>query len=141
MLITEKNEFVLRRRPTSTKDPRSILLDSLSAGLASQLKNDSSQHLINSVARQNLASVIEHSSERKSLSESLLVEYSDSLPTNISLRRQFDHDEGYNADVRIGKHSEDKSSLTRVNTNPINHNCMLYNKTLLMGFYHMMVNA
>ncbi|KAL2979907.1 hypothetical protein AAZX31_13G198400 [Glycine max] len=122
VLITEKNEFVLRRRPTSTKDPRSILLDSLSAGLASQLKNDSSQRLINSVARQNLASVIEHSSERKSLSESLLVEYSDSLPTNISLRRQFDHDEGYNADVRIGKHSEDKSSLTRAADHRTNQN-------------------
>ena len=56
MLITEKIESVLGRRPTSTKDPRSILLEkhSLSAGLASQLKNDSSQHLINSVARQNL---------------------------------------------------------------------------------------
>uniref|UniRef100_A0A0R0G6J2 Acyl-CoA-binding domain-containing protein n=1 Tax=Glycine max TaxID=3847 RepID=A0A0R0G6J2_SOYBN len=124
VLITEKIESVLGRRPTSTKDPRSILLEkhSLSAGLASQLKNDSSQHLINSVARQNLASVIEHSSERKSLSESLLVQDSNSLPTNISLRRQFDHDEECNADVRIDKHSEDESSFPRAADHKTNQN-------------------
>ncbi|KAH1146414.1 hypothetical protein AAZX31_15G091800 [Glycine max] len=123
VLITEKIESVLGRRPTSTKDPRSILLEkhSLSAGLASQLKNDSSQHLINSVARQNLASVIEHSSERKSLSESLLVQDSNSLPTNISLRRQFDHDEECNADVRIDKHSEDESSFPRNSLQAADH--------------------
>ncbi|QCD77005.1 acyl-CoA-binding domain-containing protein 6-like [Vigna unguiculata] len=106
VLITEKNES--RKRPTSTKGQRSLLLEkhSLSAGLASQLKKDSSQHLIDSVVRQNLASAIEHGSERKSLSETLLEQDSNSLRTKTSLRRQFDHHEEYNPDVRI-KHSED----------------------------------
>ncbi|RDX75301.1 Acyl-CoA-binding domain-containing protein 4, partial [Mucuna pruriens] len=124
VLITEKNESALGRRPTSTKGPRSILLEkhSLSAGLASQLKNCSSQRSINSVAQQNLASAIEHGSERKSLSESLLVQDSHSLPTNISLRRQFDHDEVYNADIRIDKHSEDESSFPRAADHRINQN-------------------
>ncbi|WVY94950.1 hypothetical protein V8G54_034038 [Vigna mungo] len=104
VLITEKNES--RKRPTSIKGQRSELLEkhSLSAGLASQLKKDS-------VVRQNLASVIEHGSERKSLSETLLEQDSNSLPTKISLRRQFDHHEEYNPDVRIDKLSEDESSF------------------------------
>ncbi|KAK7303144.1 hypothetical protein RJT34_14045 [Clitoria ternatea] len=135
VLITEKNES--SRRPTSTKVPRTIRLEkhSQSAGLASQLKNDSSQHLSNSAARQNLASAIEHGSERKSLSESLLINDSNSLPANTSLRRQFDHDEEYNADVRIDKHSEDESSFPQVtdhrtNQNgPGNHMCTSGNKT------------
>ncbi|KAK7331341.1 hypothetical protein VNO77_25563 [Canavalia gladiata] len=124
VLITEKNESAVGRRPTSTKGPRSLLLEklSLSAGLASQLKNDSSQRLINNVARQNLASAIEHGSERKSLSESLLVPDSSSLPANISLRRQFDRDEEYNADVRIDKHSEDESSFPRATNHRTNQN-------------------
>ncbi|TKY71997.1 Acyl-CoA-binding domain-containing protein 4 [Spatholobus suberectus] len=124
VLITEKNESVLGRQPTSTKGPRSILLEkhSLTAGLASQLRNDSSQCSINSVARQNLACAIEHGSERKSLSESLLVKDSNSLPTKISLRRQFDHDEEYNADVRIDKHSEDESSYPQAADHRTNQN-------------------
>ncbi|BAT87338.1 Acyl-CoA-binding domain-containing protein [Vigna angularis] len=111
VLITEKNESI--KRPTSTKGQRSELLEkhSLSAGLASQLKKESSKHLIDSVVRQNLASVIEHGSERKSLSETLLEQDSNSLPTKISLRRQFDHHEEYNPDVRIDKLSEDESSF------------------------------
>lgn len=116
-MITEKNES--RKRPSSTKGQRSELLEkhSSSAGLASQLKKDSSKHVIDSVVRQNLASVIEHGSERKSLSETLLEQDSNSLPTKISLRRQFDHHEEYNPDVRIDKLSEDESSFPQVNTN------------------------
>ncbi|XP_020220693.1 acyl-CoA-binding domain-containing protein 6 isoform X1 [Cajanus cajan] len=124
VLITEKNESVLGRRPTSTKGPRSILLEkhSLTSGLGSQRKNDSSQRSINSVARQNLASAIEHGSERKSLSKSLLVQDSNSLPTNISFHRQFNHDEEYNADVRIDKHSEDESSAPQAADHRTNQN-------------------
>ena len=118
MLITEKNEPALAKRsiPAKGPGPGSILpgKHSSSTGLVSQLKDDSSQRLIDSVARQNLASAIEHGSGRKSLSESLLVQDSNSLPTNISLRRQFDHDEEYNADVRIDKNSEDESSFPQV---------------------------
>ncbi|XP_027338535.1 acyl-CoA-binding domain-containing protein 4-like [Abrus precatorius] len=124
VLITEKDESALGRQPTSTKGPRSILLEkhSLSDGLASQLKNVSSQRLINSVVLQNLASAIEHGSERKSLSESLQVQDSNSLPTNTSLRRQFDHHEEYDADVRIDKHSEDESSFPLADSHRTNQN-------------------
>ncbi|KAJ1414245.1 Kelch-type beta propeller [Sesbania bispinosa] len=117
VLITEKNESALRKRPTPTKGPGSVLLEkhSSSSGLASRLRSDSSQRFIHSVARQNLASAIEHGSERKSLSESLLVQDlvqdSSSYLPNVSLRRHFDHDEEYNADVRIDKHSEDESDV------------------------------
>ncbi|KAK7412591.1 hypothetical protein VNO78_04072 [Psophocarpus tetragonolobus] len=72
VLITEKNESVLGRRPTSTKE--SLLQDS------------------------------------------------DSIPTNISLRKKFDHDEEYNADVRIDEHSEDESSFPRAANHRTNQN-------------------
>lgn len=116
MLITEKNEPAPGRRRTPTKGLGSILHEkhSLSTGLASQLRNDSSQRFIDSVARQNLASAIEHGSERKSLSEALLVKDSSSLPANISLRRQIDHGEEFNVDVRIDKQLEDESSFPQV---------------------------
>ncbi|KAK7245696.1 hypothetical protein RIF29_40545 [Crotalaria pallida] len=115
VLITEKNESAMGRRQTPTKGPGSILLEKHSStGLASQLKNDSSKRMIDSVARQNLASAIEHGSGRKSLSETLLVQQdSNSVPTNVSLRRQFDHDEEYSGDVRIDKHSEDETSFSQ----------------------------
>ncbi|MED6138233.1 hypothetical protein PIB30_119064 [Stylosanthes scabra] len=111
VLITEKNEATPTKHSVPAKGPGSMLSGkhSSSTGLASHLKNDPSHRLIDSVARQNLASAIEHGSGRKSLSESLLVQDSNSVPTNISLRRQFDHDEEYNADVRIDKNSEDES--------------------------------
>ncbi|CAL0301225.1 unnamed protein product [Lupinus luteus] len=125
VLIMEKNESSQGRRQTPTQGPGSILLEkhSSSTGLTSQLKNHSSKRLIDSVARQNLASAIEHGSGRKSLSESLLVQQdSNSLPTNISLRRQFDHDEEYSGDVRIDKHSEDESSFPQAVDHRTNQN-------------------
>ncbi|KAJ1427274.1 Kelch-type beta propeller [Sesbania bispinosa] len=110
VLIMEKNESALRRRSTPNKGPASTLLEKHSAPtrLASQL-NDCSQRLVDSVARQNLASAIEHGSGRKSLSESLIVDPS-YPPTNISLRKRFDHDEEYNTDIKTDKNS-DQSSL------------------------------
>ncbi|KAJ1385591.1 Kelch-type beta propeller [Sesbania bispinosa] len=83
VLIMEKNESALRRRSVPNKGPASTLLEKHSAPtrLASQL-NDCSQRLVDSVARQNLASAIEHGSGRKSLSESLIVDPSYPLPTS-----------------------------------------------------------
>ncbi|KAJ1427275.1 Kelch-type beta propeller [Sesbania bispinosa] len=109
VLLMEKNESAVRRRSTPGKGPASILLEkhSSSTRLASQL-NDCSQHLVDSVARQNLASAIEHGSGRKSLSESLVVDPS-FTPTNISLCKQFDHDEEYNTNVKMDKNSDESS--------------------------------
>ena len=109
----EKNESALRRRSTLSKDPASILLEKHSSSnrLASQL-NDCSQRLVDSVARQNLASAIGHGSGRKSLSASLAVNPT-FPPTNVSLHKQFEHDKEYNTDVKIDKNS-DRSSFPQV---------------------------
>ncbi|XP_028751548.1 acyl-CoA-binding domain-containing protein 6 isoform X1 [Neltuma alba] len=106
VLIIEKNGTGLGRHTTPTQGPGSIIFDkhSSTAALTTQT-NDPSQRLVNSAARQNLASVIEHGSGRKSLSESLLAD-SNSLSCNVSLRRQFDNEEDYNTDVRIDKTTE-----------------------------------
>ncbi|KAK7264596.1 hypothetical protein RJT34_32205 [Clitoria ternatea] len=121
VLTMEKNETAVGRRSTPSKCPASVLLEkhSSSTRLASQL-NDCSQRLVDSVARQNLASSIEHGSGRKSLSESLVVD--PSFPTtNTSLRKQFDHDEEYNTDVKIDKNS-DESSFPRAADHRTNEN-------------------
>ncbi|KAJ1395184.1 Kelch-type beta propeller [Sesbania bispinosa] len=109
VLLMEKNESAVRRRSTPSKGPASILLEkhSSSTRLASQL-DDCSQRLVDSVARQNLASAIEHGSGRKSLSESLVVDPT-FPPTNISLCKQFDHDEEYNTNIKVDKNSDESS--------------------------------
>ncbi|XP_061349190.1 acyl-CoA-binding domain-containing protein 4 [Gastrolobium bilobum] len=121
VLIMEKNESTLGRGPTPSKVSTSIVPEkhSSSSRLASQL-NDCSQRLVDSVARQNLASAIEHGSGRKSLSESLVVD-PNFHPTNVSLRKQFDHDEEYNTDVKIDKNS-DESSFHRAADHRTNEN-------------------
>ena len=111
VLKTEKNESASRRQPTSTKGPGSILEKHSSS---TQLRNDSSQRFIDPVAIQNLASAIKRGSERKSLSESLFVQDSGSLPTNNFHHSQFDHDEEFNVDDKIDRHLEDESSFSQV---------------------------
>ncbi|KAI4345458.1 hypothetical protein L6164_012582 [Bauhinia variegata] len=112
VLIMEKNESTVGKRSIPSKGPGSVLFGKRSStGLATQLRNDSSQRLVDSGARQNLASVIEqHGSGRKSVSDSLLVD-PNSLPNNVSLRRQFDNEEEYNTDVRMDKNAEDENSI------------------------------
>ncbi|KAI5415829.1 acyl-CoA-binding domain-containing protein 6 [Lathyrus oleraceus] len=104
VLELDKNESALRRRSTPSKGPASILLEkhSSSTRLASQL-NHCSQRLVDSVARQNLASAVEHGSGRKSLSDSADPNFHS---TNVSLRKQFDRDEEYNADVKMDRNSD-----------------------------------
>lgn len=100
VLIIETNEPGLGRHTTHTKGPSSIILDkNLSLTALSTQPNDPSHRLTHSVARQNIASVIEHGSGRKSLSESLITD-SNSHSCNVSLRRQFDNEEGFNTDVK-----------------------------------------
>ncbi|KAK7387872.1 hypothetical protein VNO78_22669 [Psophocarpus tetragonolobus] len=128
VLIMEKSESALGRHSTPSKCSASVLLEkhSSSTRLASQL-NDCSQRLVDSVARQNLASVIEHGSGRRSLSESLVVD-PNFPPTNTSLRKQFDHEEEYNTDLKIDKNS-DESSFPRavdLRTNENDHGKQMY---------------
>lgn len=59
--------------------------------LAAQPSNTDINGNVDSVARQNFASMIEHCSGRRSLSESLLTD-PNSSSGNVSLRKQF-HDE------------------------------------------------
>ncbi|KAL9325561.1 hypothetical protein ACSQ67_006206 [Phaseolus vulgaris] len=82
VLIMEKNESAVGRQSAPGKCSASVLLEkhSSSARFASQLK-DCSQNLVDSVARQNLASAIEHGSGRRSLSESLVVDPNFPPPT------------------------------------------------------------
>lgn len=105
----------VRRRSTPRKGPASILLEEHSAStrLDSQL-NDCSQRLVDSVARQNLTSAIQHGSRRKSLSESLVVD-PNCLRSNIFFCNQFDHDEEYNYNTytKMDKNSKE-SSLPQV---------------------------
>ncbi|XP_004486044.1 uncharacterized protein [Cicer arietinum] len=119
VLKTEKIESTSRRQPTTTKCPGPI---TKKHSLSTKLRNESSQRFNNSFARRNMAPTIEHGSERKSLSESLLVEDSGSLPTNISLHSQFDHEEAFNVHDRIGKHSEDESSFPQAADGRTNQN-------------------
>ncbi|KAJ7980227.1 Acyl-CoA-binding domain-containing protein 4 [Quillaja saponaria] len=110
VLIMEKNESSIGRRSTASKGP-SLLFEkrSSSNGLATQLSTVSSQHFVESTARQNLASAIEHhGSGRKSLSESLLSD-PNLVSANVSLRRQFHNDEEYSTDVKMLKGSEGSS--------------------------------
>ncbi|KAK4265697.1 hypothetical protein QN277_026714 [Acacia crassicarpa] len=122
VLIIDKNEPGLGRQTIPTKGPGSIILDkhSSTAALTTQ-PNDSSQRLINSVARQNLPSVIEHGSGRKSLSESLLAD-TNPFSSNVSLRRQFDNEEDYNTDIRIDKTTEVDGCFPQATDNRTNEN-------------------
>ncbi|XWS39060.1 hypothetical protein CRYUN_Cryun18bG0017600 [Craigia yunnanensis] len=112
VLIIEKNESSMGRRSTPGKSAGQTQFGkrSSSAGSANQPINGSSQRSVDSAARQNLASVIEHGSGRRSLSELSLVDQNP-LSGNVSLRKQFRNEEEYNATVRLTKSSEDISSI------------------------------
>ncbi|TYJ20384.1 hypothetical protein E1A91_A09G260800v1 [Gossypium mustelinum] len=103
VLIIEKNESSMGRQynPGESAGKRS----------ASQpVINASSHHSVDSAVRQNLASVIDHGSGRRSLSDLSLADQNP-LSGNVSLRKQFHNKEEYNTSVRITKSSEDLSSI------------------------------
>ncbi|KAK4759248.1 hypothetical protein SAY87_022379 [Trapa incisa] len=111
-LIVDKNESSMGRRPRDSKGPGSLFGKGLSSKLASQLASDSSQHLVGSVAKQNLASVIEqHGSGRKSLSEATLSDLNP--PGSVSLRKQFSNDEEQRRTLTMAKCLEEESSLSQ----------------------------
>ncbi|KAL5701106.1 hypothetical protein ACHQM5_026481 [Ranunculus cassubicifolius] len=79
VLIMEKNEHSMSRRSTLDKGPFPSPFESRSSAL-------------DSVARHNLASVLDHhGSSRRSISESCLVD-SHPAPGNVSLRKQFSNE-------------------------------------------------
>ena len=92
MLIMEKSESSLGRRSTLSKGAGTMISENLlkSTGLAAQPSSTVLNGTVESVARQNIASAVEHGSGRRSLSESLLIDPNSSAG-NVSLRKQF-HD-------------------------------------------------
>jgi hypothetical protein len=115
VLVLEKNELSMGQRSAPRKDAGTLLFEkrSSSTGLATQLSNDSSQHSVDSVVRQNLASAIEqHGSGRKSLSEFTIID-PNPVSGNVSLRKQFHNEEEFNT-VKMPKGSEDDNSSLQV---------------------------
>ncbi|KAG4126616.1 hypothetical protein ERO13_D10G168000v2 [Gossypium hirsutum] len=112
VLIIEKNESSMGRRSTLSKSVglMQFAKRSSSAGPASQTINGSSRSSVASAAKQNLASVIEHGSGRKSLSELTFMDQNHPSE-NVSLRKQFRIEEEHNTTVRITKNSDDSSSI------------------------------
>ncbi|KAM3323874.1 acyl-CoA-binding domain-containing protein 6 isoform X2 [Capsicum chacoense] len=109
VLIMEKNELPMGRRSSLSKATGNLLSENrlTSTGPASQPINGTTTSHVDSIARQNLASAVEHhGSGRKSLSESLLIDPS-SVSGNVSLRKQFSNDE--DACAKMTKTSGDGS--------------------------------
>ncbi|KAK4379997.1 hypothetical protein RND71_001859 [Anisodus tanguticus] len=109
VLIMEKNELSMGRRSSLSKAAGNLVSGNrlTSTGPASQSINGTSTSHVDSIARQNLASVVEHhGSGRKSLSESLLIDPS-SVSGNVSLRKQFSNDE--DAGAKMTKTSGNES--------------------------------
>ncbi|KAF5752220.1 hypothetical protein HS088_TW01G00128 [Tripterygium wilfordii] len=112
----DKSKSSMGRRSALTKFGAPVLLEkhSSSTGLAAQISNGSSQHSVDSVARQNIASAIEHhGSGRKSLSDFTLVNQNPASG-NVSLRKQFLNGEESCAAVKMTKTSEVDSSILPV---------------------------
>ncbi|KHG01870.1 Acyl-CoA-binding domain-containing protein 4 [Gossypium arboreum] len=121
VLIIEKNESSMGRRSTLSKSVGQMQFAkrSSSAGPASQMINGSSQSSVASAAKQNLASVIEHGSGRKSLSELTFMDQNHPSE-NVSLRKQFRIEEEHNTTVRITKNSDDSSSILQATEEKMN---------------------
>ncbi|KAK6803576.1 hypothetical protein RDI58_001360 [Solanum bulbocastanum] len=108
VLIMGKNELSMGRRSSLSKAAGNLLSGNrlTSTGPASQPVNGTTTSHVDSIARQNLASAVEHhGSGRKSLSESLLIDPS-SVSGNVSLRKQFSNDE--DASAKMTKTSGDE---------------------------------
>lgn len=102
ILIMVKNEQSPGQQPAPDKDSLLFKNCSSTIGITSHLNNGVSQFPIESIARQNLASALEHrNSGRKSLSESSV----DQNPSsgNVSLRKQFHQEEEYNSVLKLQK--------------------------------------
>ncbi|KAF8401529.1 hypothetical protein HHK36_012469 [Tetracentron sinense] len=127
VLIVEKNEQSMGRQYTPDKVPGSFPYGNslpTTKGLATQLSSGAPPCSINSVARQNLASVMEqHGSGRKSISESSVIE-PNPLSGNVSLRKQFHNEEEYSMVLKMLKNLEEDNSSSQV------HHCAPYGLTV-----------
>lgn len=104
--------------------------------LTMEKKEPSLRHrsnLIDSTARQNLASAIEHGSGRKSISESSLVDQNP-VPGNLSLRKQFHNDEAFDK-TKTAKTPEDDSSTSQVTENKIIQSVSEFHGETLSSLY------
>lgn len=132
-----KNEQSMSQQPPHDKDPLLFKNCSSAIGFPSHINNGASRNPIDSVARHNLASSMEHrSSGRKSLSESSI---DPNLASgNVSLRKQFHQEEENNAvfkmqkSLEVDKYKEaDDSSLSNNTSSQVDlrlchHNLLWY---------------
>ncbi|CAA7061892.1 unnamed protein product [Microthlaspi erraticum] len=114
-----KSESPTHPQTTSKKNPGRLLFGKRSSSSAALSSDESvkasSQRLIDSVARQKLASAIEEhgGSGRRSLSEIAFADHRNPSSGNVSLRKQFSTEEEYRAVIEPAKSSEEEISLPR----------------------------
>ncbi|KAF5177588.1 Galactose oxidase/kelch repeat superfamily protein [Thalictrum thalictroides] len=108
VMIMEKNEQSMDRRSMLDKVPCPSPFENrlCSTKLAAHIGSEDRTCPLDSVARHNLTSVLEHhGSSRRSISESCLVD-SNPVSGNVSLRKQFHNEEEYNAALKIYRNIE-----------------------------------
>ncbi|GKV39000.1 hypothetical protein SLEP1_g46841 [Rubroshorea leprosula] len=112
VLIMEKNESSTGRRSTPSKSKCAVTQQPFGKNpLSTAFATHSSQHSLDSVPKQNLASMIEHhGSGRRSSSESSLIDHNP-VSGIVSLRKQFHREEECNTAVKIPKRSEEENSV------------------------------
>uniref|UniRef100_A0A1J3EU61 Acyl-CoA-binding domain-containing protein 4 n=1 Tax=Noccaea caerulescens TaxID=107243 RepID=A0A1J3EU61_NOCCA len=114
-----KSESPTHPQTTSKKNPGRLLFGKRSSSSAAITADESvkasSQRLIDSVARQKLASAIEEhgGSGRRSLSEIAFADHRNPSSGNVSLRKQFSTEEEYRAVIEPAKSSEEEVSAPR----------------------------
>ncbi|XP_011012826.1 PREDICTED: acyl-CoA-binding domain-containing protein 4-like isoform X2 [Populus euphratica] len=119
----EKNESYTACHSAPGKGPGRLLFEKRSSStvLAAQLGTGSSQHSVDSFARQNLASAIEqHGSGRKSLSDSLFVD-PNSASRNVSHRKEFHHEEENRIAAKTARNLENDNSSSPAAEHQSNH--------------------
>ncbi|KAL4642835.1 hypothetical protein ACB092_02G048700 [Castanea dentata] len=137
VLLMEKSESSKGQRSTTGKGTGALLFEKRlsSTGLAAHLSNDSSQRSVDSVARQNLASAIEqHGSGRKSLSESIVDP--NSVPGNVSLRKQFHNEEEFKMPVKMANGSEDDNSSLQATEQRMNRSNTVIQNSITGGKFN-----
>ncbi|KAF9605346.1 hypothetical protein IFM89_016481 [Coptis chinensis] len=112
VLMMEKNENSMGQRTTLDQGscPLAFANRSYTIKLAAHIDNEARPYPIDSVARHNLASVLDHhGSSRRSISESCLLN-SNPVSGNVSLRKQFHNEGEYNVALKILQNIEGEKS-------------------------------
>ncbi|KAF9596135.1 hypothetical protein IFM89_007188 [Coptis chinensis] len=112
VLMMEKNENSMGQRTTLDQGscPLAFANRSYTIKLAAHIENEAHPYPIDSVARHNLASVLDHhGSSRRSISESCLLN-SNPVSGNVSLRKQFHKEGEYNVALKILQNIEGEKS-------------------------------